>query len=249
MKDEFEHLLDGGFEKFYVGEWDAAEELYEAARRLRPDSGRPLVLEGRSRLMQGRLQEAREKFLDALNVEPTCVEAYEAFASMFGVFGGDHIFASRCLLYALQLKPERQRTWSLLLRNLEQLGVPAVLNCAAEMACQRAAGETEADLGLRCAIHRALGHREELAEEAKRFIALFPNSRTAEMYGIMAQWAEETDVEHFEEALDEDECDESGWTEAIQQVAESFEVSEEVRREIAHLWERFLDGGITAPEV
>lgn len=249
VTDELQRLVDEGFQKFCAGEWDGVEELCEKARRLRPDSGLPLVLEGGSRLMQGRLPEAREKLLEALEVEPACAQAYEALASMLGVFRGDHVCALQCLLYALQLKPDRQRTWCLLLKELAQLEIPRIVHSAAAMAFQRATGETEADFELRCAIHQAVGHHKELADEAERFVDRFPSSRAAEMYGLMIRLAGETEKQPFGETPEEEECDESGLGEVIRRYSESFQVGEDVRLEIAHMWDRFLSRGIAAPEV
>lgn len=246
MKDEFERLLDDGFEKFYVGEWDSAEELYEAARRIRPDSGRPLVLEGRSLLMQGRLGEAQEKFYEAIRIEPDCVQAYEAFASIYGVFGGNHFDGLRCLLYALQIHTERQRTWCLVLNTLSLLNLPDIVESVANMAQNYSTGDTEADFDLRCALHHALGNQKELSEEAERFIDRFPSSRSAEMYKIMSEPAREPEEEY---AVDLDEIDDCGWKVVIDEYSKSFKMDDESLREIASLWDSFQRKEVSIPEL
>lgn len=249
MTDEFTQLLDEGFEKFYYGKWDEAEELYEKARKLRPDNGIPLVMEGRSRLMQGRMMEAREKFLEALKVEPTCVRAYEALASMFGVFGGDHATSLHCLLYALQIEPERQRTWSLLISSLAHFGVSHILKSAVEMASRYATGEDEESYALRCTICRTLGNDEELAREAERFVVIFPANRMAQMYQIMTRRAETKEESGVEDLEEEDPDEGSYWNSVIEEYAESLNVTRDVREEVAHLWQLFLDRKLAVPVV
>lgn len=245
LNEEFDRLIDEGFEHFYVGEWDRAEELYEEARKLKPESGVPLVLEGRSRVMQGRLDEAIAKFHEALEVEPECVQAYEGFASVVGTFGGDHVCNTELLLYALQLKPERGRTWSLLLKDLEMMKLEKVVSEAADVASQYAVGETESAFDLRCVIYDVTGKSEEFRDEAERFREQYPKSKTAEMHCIMSRPDPVDDTPDYQ-PNPEHEPDED-FDKFIEHYAETFRIDKETEDAITSLWRDFLDRKIPRP--
>lgn len=245
--DEFQQLLDLGFDHFYYGRYEAAEQAYEQARNLQPDDGRPLVLEGRSRLMQCQLDEAQAKFHEALRVDPNCVEAYEGFASLFNIYGGNHAGSIECLLYALQIRPDRHRTWGLLVRELEQLEMTEILNEAADLATRHSDGETESAFLLRCSLHRAMDNREQLLEEAERFIGRYPESKSAQLWSLMTQPESprcEEEADHGPEIEDDEEEE---FTEFLQEYADGLGIGEDDRQAIAALWQSFLAGAIPPP--
>lgn len=194
--------------------------------------------------MQGLLHEAREKLLQALELEPECVQAYEAFASMRGVWGGDHLSAVHFLLYALQVNPERQRTWQLLLNGITLLGLGSVTEHIAQAAALRATGNEPEDYSLRCMVHRALNNDEEFAAEAKRFIEKYPSDGGAQMNAVLAGCSPETEDEQNEEETDFGEL-----AEMVEEFADSLEVDDDVRESIERMWKLFLDRAVPEPEL
>jgi tetratricopeptide (TPR) repeat protein len=249
--DDFEQLMADAFDRFYYGKWEESDLLCEQARRLRPDSGRPSVIQGRSRMMQGQLAEARDKFAEALEAEPDSVQAWEALSSMFAIHCGDHETAVHCLLYSLQHAPDRQRTWRLLLMELERLHTPDLLREVIASAQMRADGDTESAFDLRCAIYKATGQSEAFAAEARRWVESFPESKMAAMLALMAARPDdEDDIDEDLGDLPEPESDDEAACQAlIVDYAESFRVGEDTRQEIADLWGQFLDRMLNAPEV
>lgn len=244
MQDEFERLLDEGFEEFHEGRYDEADRLCEAARKLWPTSGRPLVLEARSQMMQGLMQEAHDKLLKALEIEPECTQAYETFASMRSVYAGDHLGAVHFLLYALQINPERQRTWNRLLNNILPLELADVTKDIARAAALRATGDEPEDYSLRCMAYRALDDDEKFANEAKRFIEEYPSDRMAQLNAILAGRSTNTEEEPEDEQLDD-----SGIKRMIEAFAESLNVDDGVRAGIERMWKLFLDRAVPEPEL
>jgi hypothetical protein len=252
MTDDFQQLMTDAFDKFYYGKWEESDALCEAARKLRPDSGRPSVIQGRSRLMQGRMQEARDKFVEALEVEPHSPQAWEAFSSMFAIHGGDHVTAVHCLLYSLQHTPDRQRTWRFLLMELERLHIPDLLKEVIASASMRSEGDTESAFDLRCAIYKSTGQHEAFANETRRWSEAYPSSKMAQMLVMMADCPDDREEEEDEypDDLPEPESEEeAGAAALIQNYAQSFRVADDTRQEIAALWQQFLDGRLERPEV
>jgi len=255
--EEFGAWMDLAWQYYFCGRWDECDEICEKAKALDPKSARPYIMEGWSRQMQGLHAAALSRFREAVHVDPCSALAYERMGLLKHILN-DYAGAVECILYSLQLNPTRPDTWGKFLHVLDgamhrmlfpgsdSADMPDLVKEICEVALAYAGDASHGSVKLRYDVYKHLGDEQAALTEGRRYIELFPETKSAAlMRHVIEGWEkrrEESKAGDAEEGRQE-------FVATLGHLLPASPMQTEEAREIERLWRLFQDRGLPEPKL